>query len=137
MEAVPEHERLVLDLDSLAELHSSTINFVRVDATNLGSHASSLGLEVGRWPAFAIQDLTAKKKYAFNGSEVTKEQISNFVQHYFEGTLRPLLKSESIPQRQEGPATIIVGDSFDQVVLDRSKDVLLYVFAPWCRACKR
>lgn len=113
------------------------MNFVRVDATSLGSHASSLGLEVGSWPAFAIKDLTTKRRYAFNGSEVTKEHISSFVQHYLEGTLRPLLKSEPIPQRQEGPATTIVADSFDQVVLDRSKDVLLYVFAPWCRACKR
>ena len=30
--------------------------------------------------------------------------------------------------------TVVVGDTFDEIVLDPSKDVFLELYAPWCKA---
>lgn len=53
------------------------------------------------------------------------------------GTLKPHLKSEPVPEKQEGPVTVVVGKSFEDVVLDTSKDVLVKFYAPWCGHCKK
>lgn len=33
---------------------------------------------------------------------------------------------------KDGDVLVVVGKSFDEIVLDESKDVLLEVYAPWC-----
>ncbi|XP_057760633.1 protein disulfide isomerase-like 1-3 [Arachis stenosperma] len=38
--------------------------------------------------------------------------------------------------KNDGDVKIVVGDNFDDIVLDESKDVLLEVYAPWCGHCQ-
>jgi protein disulfide-isomerase A1 len=38
--------------------------------------------------------------------------------------------------QNDGNVKIVVGDSFDDIVLDETKDVLLEVYAPWCGHCR-
>lgn len=44
-------------------------------------------------------------------------------------------KSEPIPE-QHGSMTIVVGDNYDDIVLDSSKDVLLLYHSPTCGPCQ-
>lgn len=53
-----------------------------------------------------------------------------------EGRVTPFLKSEDIPESNDAPVKVVVGKSFDQIVLDDSKDVLVEFYAPWCGHCK-
>ena len=46
------------------------------------------------------------------------------------------MKSESIPDDNDGPVTVIVGKNFNDVVNDDTKDVLIEFYAPWCGHCK-
>lgn len=39
-------------------------------------------------------------------------------------------------KRNDGPVTIVVGKSFDTIVNDKTKDVLIEFYAPWCGHCK-
>ncbi|KAK6136217.1 hypothetical protein DH2020_030049 [Rehmannia glutinosa] len=38
--------------------------------------------------------------------------------------------------KNDGDVKIVVGDNFDEIVLDESKDVLLEIYAPWCGHCQ-
>jgi protein disulfide-isomerase A1 len=39
--------------------------------------------------------------------------------------------------QNDGDIKIVVSNSFDDIVLDETKDVLLEVYAPWCGRCKK
>lgn len=43
----------------------------------------------------------------------------------------PSIKSEPIPEKPEGPVTVIVAHNYKDIVLDDKKDVLLEFYAPW------
>ena len=47
------------------------------------------------------------------------------------------MKSQQIPSKQAGPVVVVVGKSFEKVVLDPHKDVLIELYAPWCGHCKQ
>ncbi|PKI62617.1 hypothetical protein CRG98_017039 [Punica granatum] len=38
--------------------------------------------------------------------------------------------------QNDGDVKIVVGNNFDEIVLDESKDVLLEIYAPWCGHCQ-
>lgn len=50
-------------------------------------------------------------------------------------SLKPDVKSGEIPtgaDAKDGDVVVVVGKSFETIVLDDTKDVLLEVYAPWC-----
>jgi len=49
--------------------------------------------------------------------------------------LTAYVKSEPEPE-QHGPVKVVVGTTFDEIVFDNSKNVLIEFYAPWCGHCK-
>ena len=47
-----------------------------------------------------------------------------------------MYKSEKPPKKNNGPVKVVVANTFDQIVGDKSKDVLIEFYAPWCGHCK-
>uniref|UniRef100_A0A672P984 protein disulfide-isomerase n=1 Tax=Sinocyclocheilus grahami TaxID=75366 RepID=A0A672P984_SINGR len=62
--------------------------------------------------------------------------LEKFLQDYFDGNLKRYLKSETIPENNDGPVKVVVAENFDSIVNDESKDVLIEFYAPWCGHCK-
>ncbi|VFQ62616.1 unnamed protein product [Cuscuta campestris] len=60
----------------------------------------------------------------------------SFGEKFLEDNLKPFYKSEPIPENNDGDVKIVVGNNFDEIVLDESKDVLLEIYAPWCGHCQ-
>ena len=108
-----------------------------INAKDFGQHAGNLNLEADKFPAFAIQDVVKNGKYPFDQSKkLTEKAIGAFVQDFVDGKVKPSVKSEPIPEKQEGPVTVIVAHNFQEVVIDNDKDVLVEFYAPWCGHCK-
>lgn len=84
---------------------------------------------------FADDDIV---KYRYEGSlsEMTVESLSHFIDEFKAGSLKPFLKSENIPENNNGPVKVIVGHTWNEIVADPTKDVLVKYYAPWCGHCK-
>jgi len=75
------------------------------------------------------------KKFGFN-EELNAANIRSHVAAFHSGGLKPTLKSEEVPAENSGPVRVLVGTTFNEIVLDETKDVLVEFYAPWCGHCK-
>ncbi|XP_024912210.1 protein disulfide-isomerase A3 [Cynoglossus semilaevis] len=114
------------------------LNFAVANKMSFSHDVSEFGFDAttGELPVVAIR--TAKgDKYAMT-EEFTRDgkALERFLQDYFDGNLKRYLKSEPIPENNDGPVKVLVAENFDSIVNDDSKDVLIEFYAPWCGHCK-
>lgn len=137
-ETAEERWRLAELLRPVAETHKEQLHLGIIDAIEYRDSASDLNMQKDKFPAFAILDLETNKKYPFDQSkEITRESIASFVRDFTSGGLAPSITSDPIPETQDGPVTVVVGHSFQEVVVNNEKDVLVMIYAPWCGHSKR
>jgi len=71
--------------------------------------------------------------------QVNSAQLINFFDQFFDQTLPLLLRTQPIvlvpePKRIPGKVVDVVGATFEKIVLDEEKDVLLLIYSPFCGA---
>lgn len=136
-ETKEEREKFVEEFKPVAEKHRGSINIATIDAKMFGAHAGNLNLDPQKFPAFAIQDPVKHAKYPYDQEkELKAKDVGKFIQEVIEGKVEPSIKSEPVPETQEGPVTVVVARSYKDIVLDNEKDVLIEYYAPWCGHCK-
>lgn len=136
-ENAEERTELADALRPIALKYKGLVNFGTIDAKMFGAHAANLNLKEGVFPAFAIQDISKNQKFPFSQEEkITETAVADFVKSYVDGSLKPSVKSEPIPESNDGPVTVIVANNYQDIVIDNEKDVLVEFYAPWCGHCK-
>ncbi|KAJ1963894.1 protein disulfide-isomerase precursor [Dipsacomyces acuminosporus] len=120
----------------IAKENKGALHFFLMSVTEFKEEVGNFELRQ-KWPAFLIQNRLYGTKEIFpQRNELVGESIRAFISDYKEGRLKRKYKSEPIPEADDGDAFAIVGDQFNEVVFDKTKDVLVDYYDPWCRVCK-
>ncbi|XP_062353661.1 protein disulfide-isomerase A4 isoform X3 [Cinclus cinclus] len=111
--------------------------FAVSDEEDYSSEIKDLGLlESGEDVNAAILD-EGGKKYAMEPEEFDSDVLRQFVLAFKKGKLKPIVKSQPVPKNNKGPVKVVVGKTFDTIVMDPKNDVLIEFYAPWCGHCKK
>nr|XP_020477138.1 protein disulfide-isomerase A3-like isoform X3 [Monopterus albus] len=65
------------------------------------------------------------------------QSLERFLDDYFAGRLKRYIKSEPVPERNTAAVKVVVAESFDDIVNDPGKDVLIQFYSPSCPHCKK
>lgn len=123
----------------LAQKYKGDFSFVHINATEYGSQADFLSLRGNKWPALAIHNFKTGARFPFDQTKSLDEQgIISFLEQIKNDNVKPVIKSQAFPTRDpEDPVQVVVGNDFEDIVMDTSKDVLLEIYAPWCGHCRK
>jgi len=124
-------DEVVAKLMPHAKAAKGKLSFTWVDAEKYAQHVQNLGIT--ETPGLMISD--EPKKYLFEG-EMTADKLTAFFEGYAAGTLTSHMKSEPVPESNDGPVFVLVGSEFENVI-GKDKDVFVEYYAPWCGHCKR
>lgn len=112
----------------------------------LFSHSSitqDLGARLAEFIGITAEDSGSVRLIKFNEgnldkykiTDVSVEGLTKALEDFQAGTLKAYYKSEAIPETNTEAVKVIVGDSFEDMVLNANKYVLLEAYAPWCGHC--
>jgi len=77
-------------------------------------------------------------KYRPESGALEEANVRKFVQDFLDGKLKQHLLSEEIPEDwDKEPVKVLVGKNFDEVAMNKDKNVLVEFYAPWCGHCKQ
>ncbi|KAL2084549.1 hypothetical protein ACEWY4_020067 [Coilia grayii] len=90
----------------------------------------------GELPLIAIRTreghkYTMQEEFSRDGAT-----LQHFLEEFFAGRLKRYIKSEPVPQSNDGPVKVVVAETFQEIVNDNERDVLIEFYAPWCGHCK-
>ncbi|PWA61544.1 PDI-like 1-4 [Artemisia annua] len=110
--------------------------YVPMDDEDAGKPvAEYFGIEGDAPRVIAFTGNEDARKFFLEG-ELTLKSIKSFGEDFLQDNLKPFFKSDPIPETNDGDVKIVVGNNFDEIVLDESKDVLLEIYASWCGHCQ-
>uniref|UniRef100_A0A8C5WGP5 Protein disulfide-isomerase n=1 Tax=Leptobrachium leishanense TaxID=445787 RepID=A0A8C5WGP5_9ANUR len=130
--------RVMMVAKKFADAGKTTLNYAVADRKTFGHEVSELGLDAsaGDLPVVGIKNSKGEKFVMQEEFTRDGKALERFLQDFFDGKLKRYLKSEPIPENNDGPVKVVVAENFDELVNDESKDVLIEFYAPWCGHCK-
>jgi len=131
-----EQKQLLTDITPVARDNRDKLSFVKLDGVKWEEHAKSFGLS-GNTPGIVLENREKRKNFVFpEDRTATEASFREFIDGVLSGKIQPNVKSEPIPESNDGPVKVVVGHTFNDIVMDNSKDVLVEFYAPWCGHCK-
>lgn len=121
----------------VAQTYKGDLNFAVSNKDEFQHELNEYGIEFTPSDKPIVTAKNAKGQKFKMEEEFSVENFEAFLKKMQGGELEPFLKSEPIPDMNEGGVTIAVGKNFDDVVLNSGKDALIEFYAPWCGHCKK
>jgi protein disulfide-isomerase A1 len=117
------------------------ILFVTIDADEK-DHKRILeffGMKEEDVPAMRIIELKDDMaKYKPENPDLNAENVLNFVTAFAENKLKRHLLTQDLPEDwDKNEVKVLVGTNFAEIALDKTKNVLVEFYAPWCGHCKQ
>merc|ERR1712018_673480 len=127
-------------LKSVSKEFTHKIVFAYIDS-NTASNTQVMkffGIDDKMLPMYSLFEMDGNAKYMSAAkTEAESEAVTTFVKKYLAGELEKTMKTEDIPEDWDSePVKVLVGKNFNDVALDKSKDVFVEFYAPWCGHCK-
>jgi len=119
------------------EHEAGELDVIGVDATENAAALDFFGVTKDDLPAIVAHDVKKDNKYVHKGISLKDGRAVAWVEGVIKGEVEKHTKSEPKPETNDGPVKVIVGTTFDELVLDSNKLVLIEFYAPWCGHCKR
>ncbi|ESW09428.1 hypothetical protein PHAVU_009G126700 [Phaseolus vulgaris] len=114
------------------QYRQSGVSFLVGDVKSTKGSFQYFGVREDQVPLILVQRNDGKK---FLKPNLEPEHISTWFKAYKDGNIAPYFKSEPIPEANNEPVKVVVGDSFSDIVLNSGKNVLLEFYSPWCIYC--
>ena len=130
-----EKESTLKTITEVAEKLKGKFMFAYSDGVEYKDQITSMGADSSKLPVIAAMNIELRVNYPYSGSLDTNALVQ-WAEGIVSGTVKPFYKSDPIPEKNDGPVTVVVGKSFESIVQDETKDVLVEFYAPWCGHCK-
>uniref|UniRef100_A0A1W7R9Z2 Protein disulfide-isomerase n=1 Tax=Hadrurus spadix TaxID=141984 RepID=A0A1W7R9Z2_9SCOR len=126
---------------NVAKEFKGKVLFVSIDTDDEdhGKIVEFFGLKQDEQPTLRLIKLEEEMtKYKPLTTELSEDNIRNFVQGVIDGKIKQHYLSQDLPEDwNKGPVYDLVSKNFDEVVYDKTKDVIVEFYAPWCGHCKQ
>jgi protein disulfide-isomerase A1 len=64
---------------------------------------------------------------------IVLEDTKSYLDKYFANELEQSVKSQDVPEDWDSEGVkVLVGKNFEKVAMDKTKDVFIEFYAPWC-----
>ncbi|XVF74579.1 hypothetical protein PTKIN_Ptkin13bG0121000 [Pterospermum kingtungense] len=133
-----DFKTLLEPLQDVARKFKTKIMFIYIDIMdeNLAKPFLTLfGLEESKDTLVTAFDNKGSSKYLLQ-SNPTPSNIEEFCSGLLDGSISTYFKSQPIPDNNNASVLAVVGKTFDDLVLNSPKNVLLEVYTPWCINCE-
>lgn len=131
-----DRAELVKSLAPLAKKYKDQLSFVTVLAPDYPKRCEQMHLSKDIKRGFAIANQQGRA-YPMSEKVFNANRVAKHVAAYLASSLTPSIKSEPVPEVSTSQPflTKLVGSNFDDMVFDKSKDVLVEFYVPWCQYC--
>merc|ERR1739838_964656 len=137
---VEDAQKQVEPLKPVAIEYKDKITFVYINVQEKSNEQvmKFFGIDNKMVPMYTLFEMESSAKYMSEKNTVAEtEAVATMVKKYFAKELEKNLKSENIPDGwDKEPVKVLVGKNFNDVAMDKSKDVFVEFYAPWCGHCK-
>ncbi|XP_054155334.1 protein disulfide-isomerase 2-like isoform X1 [Oppia nitens] len=136
-----DYESTVESFKNVAKEFKSKVLFVTIN-TDEEDHERIMeffGLKKDETPSLRLIKLEEEMtKFKPPTDDLSEKNIKEFVEGVLSGKVKQHLLSQVLPEDwDKNPVKVLVSTNFDEVAFDKSKDVLVEFYAPWCGHCKQ
>ena len=127
------------EFKNFAKSNSNRMIFSRSKISeDLGARLSEfLGVTTADDPTVRFIKFNNNNVDKYKVTDLTVEGFTKALDEFEAGTLPAYYKSEPVPEKNDEGVKVVVGNNFDDVVLNNDKFVMLEAYAPWCGHCQQ
>ena len=99
--------------------------------------AEYLNIKENDLPVIRIVDTKGDytKKYKMD-EDINEKNILEFIKNWETKKIKSYVKSTEIPKENNGNVFEVVGNTFEDEVINNNKDIVVLFYSPWCYHCK-